>query len=330
MSQRTTFTTPPINATPGTVLAAASPSTGKGKRSMQAVGRLSASVLGAGLIGIDLANKIMRSDYLDLRLVAGRDPATPGLRQAAQLGVPVATGGIRSLVEAEHPFDVVFDATNASLHAEHAEQLSAFGTKLIDLTPSNVGHMVIPTVNRADIGSHADISMVSCGGQASVPILHAIARAHAVRYIEVVTTAATLSVGRGTRLNLDEYVAATQEAASDFTGVKDVKAILNISPARPPATFRVAMSVLGEDLTADSVRPLVAGVATEIRSFVPGFDVKACTVNEGKVFIAVEVASSGDRIPRYAGNLDIINSAAVHVAECYAADRLALAGKERP
>ena len=113
-----------------------------------------------------------------------------------------------------------------------------------------------------------------------------------------------------------------------FTGVKDVKAILNISPARPPATFRVAMSLLGRDLTTDSVRSLVTGVASELRSFVGGFDVKACTVNDGKAFIAVEVTSSGDRIPRYAGNLDIINSAAIHVAECYAADRLSMAAME--
>ena len=149
---------------------------------------------------------------------------------------------------------MVFDATNASAHAEHAEKLSALGTMLIDLTPSRVGQMIIPTVNRADICSHRDISMVSCGGQASVPILHAIAKAHEIDYIEVVTTAATLSVGRGTRLNLDEYVETTQEAVRYFTGVKDVKAILNISPARPPATFRVAMSLLGKDLTMDSVQ----------------------------------------------------------------------------
>lgn len=295
---------------------------------MKAAGRLSASVLGAGLIGIDLTTKIMRSDYLDLRLVAGRDAAASGLWQAARLGLPVAAGGIQSLIEADDPFDVVFDATNASVHAEHAEKLSVLGTMLIDLTPSRVGHMVIPTVNRADICSHRDISMVSCGGQASVPILHAIARAHEIDYIEVVTTAATLSVGRGTRLNLDEYVETTREAIRYFTGVKDVKAILNISPARPPATFRVAMSLLGRDLTTDSVRSLVTGAASELRSFARGFDVKACTVHDGKAFVAVEVTSSGDRIPQYAGNLDIINSAAIHVAECYAADRLSMAGME--
>ena len=171
-----------------------------------APGRLSVAVLGAGLIGIDLMTKIIRSDHLDLGLVVGRDEATSGLRQAARLGVPVAAGGIQSLVDAERPFDVVFDATSASSHAEHVEKLAPFGTMLIDLTPSRSGQMIFPTVNRADIAAHRDLSMVSCGGQAAVPILHAITRAHEIDYVEVVTTAATLSIGRGTRMNLDEYV----------------------------------------------------------------------------------------------------------------------------
>ncbi|MEV6876112.1 hypothetical protein [Amycolatopsis sp. NPDC051128] len=291
-----------------------------------APGRLSVAVLGAGLIGIDLMAKVIRSDHLDLGLVAGRDEATSGLRQAARLGVPVSAGGIQSLVDVERPFDVVFDATSAASHAEHVEQLSPFGTMVIDLTPSRSGRMIFPTVNRADISAHRDLSMVSCGGQAAVPILHAITRAHEIDYIEVVTTAATLSIGRGTRMNLDEYVGTTQEAVRGFTGVADVKAILNISPARPPATFRVAMSLLGKDLTTDSLRSVVLGAAAEVRSFARGFEVKACSANDGKGFVAVEVTSSGDRIPRYAGNLDIINSAALLVAESYAADRLSMAG----
>ncbi|MFM9444362.1 acetylating acetaldehyde dehydrogenase [Streptomyces acidiscabies] len=295
---------------------------------MQATGRLSVSVLGAGLIGLDLATKIMRSDRLDLRLVAGRNDAAPGLRRAARRGLPVATGGIRSLVDAEEDFDVVFDATNASCHAEHAEKLAASGALLVDLTPSRAGQMIVPTVNRADIGSHRDISMVTCGGQACVPILHAIAKAHEIDHIEVVTTAATLSVGHASRLNLDEYVATTQDAIRWFTGVENVKALVNISPARPAATFRVAMYLLGRDLTTASVRSLVAGAAAEIRSYVRGFDVGVCTVDGSMAFVSVEVTSAGDRLPHYAGNLDIINSAAIQAAECYAADRLALAGRE--
>ncbi|MGW7255409.1 acetaldehyde dehydrogenase (acetylating) [Streptomyces sp. NPDC054834] len=294
---------------------------------MQATGRLSVSVLGAGLIGMDLATKIMRSDCLDLRLVAGRHDAAE-LRRAARRGLPVATGGIQSLVDAEEDFDVVFDATNASFHAEHAEKLAASGAMIVDLTPSRVGQMIVPTVNREDIGSHRDISMVTCGGQACVPILHAIARVHEIDCVEVVTTAATLSVGRASRLNLDEYVQTTQDAIRWFTGVEDVKALVNISPARPAATFRVAMYLRGRDLTTDSVRALVTRAADEIRTYVKGFGVSVCTVNDSTAFVSVEVTSSGDRLPHYAGNLDIINSAAIQAAECYAADRLALAGRE--
>jgi acetaldehyde dehydrogenase len=297
--------------------------------SRKAAGQLSVAVLGAGLIGVDLVTKIMRSDYLDMRLVVGRDEATSGLRHAARLGVPVAAKGIQSLVEAERPFDVVFDATSAAYHAEHAEKLSPFGTMLIDLTPSRVGQMVFPTVNRADISSYRDLSMVSCGGQTSVPVLHAIAKVHEIDYIEVVTTAATLSIGHGTRVNLDEYVDTTAEAVRTFTGVRDVKALVNISPARPSPTFRVSMALLGRNLTTESLRKAVMGAADEVRAFAGGYDVKACTVNDGKAFVAVEVTSSGDQIPRFAGNLDIINSAAIRVAEHYAADRLSMAGVEK-
>ncbi|MBB4779113.1 acetaldehyde dehydrogenase (acetylating) [Streptomyces rapamycinicus] len=289
-------------------------------------GRLSAAVLGAGLIGVDLAAKIMRSRSLDCRLVVARDDDTPGLRHAAGLGLPTATGGVQSLVDAPDPFDVVFDATNAVSHAEHAERLKPLGTMLIDLTPSKVGRMVVPTVNGTDALDHGDINMISCGGQASIPILHAIARQHRIDYVEVVTTAASPSVGRSTRLNLDEYIETTQDAVRDFTGVKDVKAILNVSPARPPATFRVAMSVLGEELTAESVRAVVATATEPVRAFASGFEVTACVVDDGKALIAIEVTSSGDRIPRYAGNLDIINSAALHVAELYTAAHLSTAG----
>ncbi|CAL9279567.1 acetaldehyde dehydrogenase (acetylating) [Streptomyces sp. SudanB182_2057] len=294
---------------------------------MQATGRLSVSVLGAGLIGMDLATKIMRSDCLDLRLVAGRHDAAE-LRRAARRGLPVATGGIQSLVDAEEDFDVVFDATNASFHAEHAEKLAASGAMIVDLTPSRVGQMIVPSVNQEDIGSHRDISMVTCGGQACVPILHAIARVHEIDCVEVVTTAATLSVGRASRLNLDEYVQTTQDAVRWFTGVEDVKALVNISPARPAATFRVAMYLRGRDLTTDSVRALVTTAADEIRAYAKGFNVSVCTVNDSTAFVSVEVTASGDRLPHYAGNLDIINSAAIQAAECYAADRLALAGRE--
>lgn len=283
---------------------------------------MSAAVLGAGLIGVNLAAKIMRSEALDCRLVVARDREASGLRQAADLGLPTAAEGLQSILDAPEPFDIVFDATNALAHAGHAERLRPLGGLIVDLTPSNYGHMVVPTVNGADIPAHSDLSMVSCGGQASIPMLHAITQAHRIDYIEVVTTAAAVSVGRGTRMNLDEYLQTTQEAVRSFTGVKDVKAILNISPARPPATFRVAMTLLGQGLTADSVRTAIAAAEGRVRAFAPGYRTMVCVVSEDRAFAVVEVTSVGDRIPLYAGNLDIINSAAVYVAEQYAASAL--------
>ncbi|WKU02968.1 acetaldehyde dehydrogenase (acetylating) [Micromonospora sp. HUAS LYJ1] len=284
--------------------------------------RLSVGVLGAGLIGVDLAMKVERSAALALHLVAGRTAESPGLKRAARLGLPVTSRGLSALADLDEPLDVVFDATDAGSHAEHAEALTPLGTLLVDLTPSRIGRMVVPTVNGADVTGHRDLNMVSCGGQASVPIVRAVARAHHIDYVEVVATAATLSVGHGTRLNLDEYVETTQDALREFTGVGDVKAILNISPARPPATFRVAISLIGRGLTADSVRPLVAEAAADVRAFATGYTVTGCVVeDDSRAFVAVEVTSVGDQIPAYAGNLDIINSAAIRVAERCAVQR---------
>ncbi|WP_217695917.1 acetaldehyde dehydrogenase, partial [Pseudonocardia sp. Ae263_Ps1] len=222
---------------------------------------MTAAVLGAGLIGVDMADKVMRSDVLELGLVAGRSSATAGLRQAARLGFPTSDRGIRALVEVNKPFDVVFDATNALAHATHARMLEPLEVLSIDLTPSRAGLMVVPTVPGERVSEHRDVSMVTCGGQAAIPVLHAIASAHDVGYVEVVTTAATLSVGHGTRVNLDEYVETTQDAIRSFTGITEVKAILNVSPARPPATFRVAMTVLGAGFREESVRALAETAA---------------------------------------------------------------------
>jgi acetaldehyde dehydrogenase len=262
--------------------------------------------------------KVQRSAVLDCQLVVGRDESAYGLRRAAGLGCATAADGIRSLVAADPPFEVVFDASNALSHAEHWESLAPLGTMLVDLTPSMVGHMVAPTVNGADAPSHRNINLISCTGQAAVPILHALTRRYPARYIEVVTTAASASVGRATRLNLDEYIDTTQDAIRAFTGVPDVKVMVNLSPAAPPAMFRVAMSLLGPGFDVDATRLAVAKAAAEVRAFTPGFAVKACTVTDDTAFIAVEVTATGDRIPRCMGNLDIINSAALLVAERYA------------
>jgi acetaldehyde dehydrogenase len=278
-------------------------------------------VLGAGLIGVDLLVKARSSTLVRCDLVVGRDSEAIGLRQAAALGCATASDGIHSIVAMEEPFDIVFDSTNAASHADHWGYLQRLNTMLIDLTPSMVGQPVVPTVNGAEALTERNVSLVSCGGQASIPILHALAQRYQIDYIEVVTTAASRSVGRATRLNLDEYIETTQDAVGTFTGVGNVKVMANLSPARPPVPFRVTTSVLGSGLAPDPVRRIVAAAAEHVRAFAPGFTIAACTVADGKAFVAIEVTASRDRIPVYAGNLDIINSAALLIAERYAEHR---------
>ncbi|MCW3818954.1 acetaldehyde dehydrogenase (acetylating) [Micromonospora sp. DR5-3] len=283
---------------------------------------LNVAVLGAGLIGLDLVTKIKRSRFLDCQLVVARDEQNRGLRSAAAMGCRTTGGGVTSLAADPVNFDVVFDASNAASHAAHWEYLETLGALVIDLTPSRIGHMIAPTVNGTDALVHRNVSLISCGGQTAIPVLHALTQRYSPSYIEVVTTAASMSVGRASRLNLDEYVQTTQAAIRAFTGVPDVKVLLNLSPAEPPPTFRVAISLIGDDFDPDVIRKHVTAVAEEVRTFAAGFEITACSVVDGKAFIAIEVEASGDLIPSHAGNLDIINSAAIFVAEQYAAARL--------
>lgn len=281
-------------------------------------GPVSVAVLGAGLIGIDLIEKIQRSETLDCRLVVGRDRRSLGLRRAAEMGCATAVGGIVSLVDSGLSFDVVFDASNADCHAEHWSALKATGATLIDLTPAPLGRMVVPTVNGAGALAHRHINLISCGGQAAIPVLHAIGEHSPIDYIEVVCAGASASAGRATRLNLDHYIETTQAAIRAFTGAEDVKVMVNLSPAQPAPPFRVAMTVLTPGVQPDPIRTSIDAAAEEVRRFAPGFAVTSCAVADGRISVVVEVSAEGGRIPRYAGNLDIITAAAVLLAEQHA------------
>lgn len=284
------------------------------------------AVIGTGAIGQDLVSKVHRSPVLGCALVAGRNPGSPGLRHAARLGYPTTAGGIDVILAAPRGFDVVFDATNAMSHAEHWRLLQPLDTLLIDLTPSRIGQMVVPTVTGTHPPAERNVSLISCGGQASIPIAHALASRFEVEYIEVVSTVASSIAGRGTRLNLDEYVATTQHAITRFSGVRDAKAILNISPAVPSAIFRTAVHAIIPGAAAEAVRAVVSDAAEQVRAFAPRYEVTACTVNGDWVVVSLEVTAHSEVLPRYAGNLDIINSAAILVAEQHAA-RLSLVAR---
>ncbi|MEU0809680.1 acetaldehyde dehydrogenase (acetylating) [Streptomyces sp. NPDC005970] len=287
---------------------------------------ITVAVLGTGAIGQDLVGKVRRSAVLRCGLVAGRNPESAGLRHAAALGCPTTAEGIGAILAAPRPFDVVLDATNAMSHAEHWRLLRPLDTLLIDLTPSRVGRMVVPTVTGTHPPAERNVSLISCGGQAAIPVAHALAGRYEVAYLEAVSTVASGIAGRATRLNLDEYVATTQHALTEFTGVRDTKAILNISPAAPPATFRTAVHAVVPGADAATVRAVVAGAAERVRAHQPGYEVIACTVTGDRVVISLEVTADSDVLPRYAGNLDIINSAAVLVAEQHAARLAPAAG----
>lgn len=288
---------------------------------------ISVAVIGTGSIGQDLVSKIRRSAVLDCALVAGRDPESAGLRRAAGLGCPTSADGINAILAAPRPFDVVFDATNARAHAEHRRLLRSFDTLLIDLTPSKIGQMVVPTVTGVHAPPEGDVSLISCGGQASVPVAHALAGRFDVRYLEVVSTVASSVAGRATRLNLDEYVATTQQALTAFTGVGDTKAILNISPAVPPATFRTTVHALAPGAEIGAVRTVVDEAADRVREFAPGYRVRACEVRGELIVVTLEVTADSEVLPAYAGNLDLIDAAAVLVAEQHAV-RLAPATRQ--
>ncbi|AOM39845.1 acetaldehyde dehydrogenase (acetylating) [Xenorhabdus hominickii] len=280
---------------------------------------ISVAVIGTGAIGMDLINKIHRSLTLNCRLLAGRNQHSAGFDIAARFGYPTSADGIDAILAAPEPFDVVFDATNAMSHVEHWERLRPLGTLLINLTPCHLGQMIVPTVTGADALTDRHVSLISCGGQASIPIVHALSQRFQIEDIEVVATVASNSVGRATRINIDEYVETTQIALSTFTGVPNTKAILNISPAVPPAMFRVTIFAGIVGATTEKVSSVVAAAADKVRAFAPGYTLTACRVIDGRVFISLEVVASSKVMPEYAGNLDIINSAAILVAEQYAA-----------
>ncbi|MEU1789114.1 acetylating acetaldehyde dehydrogenase [Streptomyces sparsogenes] len=280
---------------------------------------LTTAVLGTGLLGLDLIERIQNSPHLTCGLVVGRTPGSRGLAQAAELGCATATGGMDTLLDAGH-FDVVFDATSAFNHQEHAKKLADTGAVLVDLTPTSAGALIVPTVNGHQAAAHQHIGLVSCGGQASIPILHALAQRYRPSYVEMVATAATASVGRASRLNLDEYVSTTQAAIGQFTGAERAKAILNISAARPAPPFRIAMTaVVADGVAQGPVGALVEAAETAVQAVIPGYRVTSCTVIGTTVRVIVEVTATRRRIPVHAGNLEVISAAAIHAAEQHAA-----------
>lgn len=287
-------------------------------------------ILGSGNIGTDLMYKILRSSSLELALVAGIDPQSDGLARARDLGIPTSTESIDAIL-ANKEIQIVFDATSAKAHLRHAPLLKAAGKIAIDLTPASVGDPVVPVVNRnADLPPD-NISLITCGAQATVPMVYAVSRVAAVEYAEIVATVASKSAGPGTRANIDEFTQATARTLERVGGAKRGKALIILNPAEPPIMMTNTIYALVREADEAAIVRSVDEMVAEVQRYVPGYRLKVpplvedSPIGEGKlVTLMIEVEGAGDYLPKYAGNLDIITSAAVRVAEKLAEERLAV------
>jgi acetaldehyde dehydrogenase len=280
---------------------------------------LPVAILGSGNIGTDLMYKVLRNDALALVGVAGIDPSSDGLARARVLGIATSDRGIQAFLD-EHPaVDVALDATSAHAHVEHAPLLAARRVRCIDLTPAALGPAVVPDVNLDENLDAPDINLVTCGAQATVPIVAALSRAGPVRYAEVVSTVASRSAGQGTRSNIDEFTTATARSLETLGGASEGKAIIILNPADPPIMMRNTVYAEIGDMDPEQAAVTVRNAVSQVAAYVPGYHLVAePLVADGLLTAFVEVEGAGDYLPSYAGNLDIMTSAAVRVAERFA------------
>lgn len=288
-----------------------------------AVRKLRVAILGTGNIGTDLLVKVLRSPWLECRLFAGRNLSSPGMVKAERLGVPVSSRSIQGIVEQRADLELVFDATAAEDHVRHARVLAELGLLAVDLTPARVGEMCVPAVNLAACMAAPNVNMVSCGGQASIPIAHAIAAVNGkVDYIEAISSIASRSAGPATRINLDEYLATTEEGLQRVAHCPTAKAILNLNPAQPCVHMQTTVLARVQDPDLARTRTAVAAAVKKIQAYVPGYQmILEPIVESNRLAVMVRVEGLGDYLPKYAGNLDIINCAAIAVAEGQAQKR---------
>ncbi|MCG8639684.1 MAG: acetaldehyde dehydrogenase (acetylating) [Desulfobacterales bacterium] len=278
--------------------------------------KLPVAILGPGNIGSDLMYKVMRSPKLDLRMLAGIIPTSEGLKRARQEGIPATDKGIDPILE-DKDIGLVFDCTGVKPHLVHAPLLKQAGKIAIDLTPAAVGPYVVPSVNMDTNLDSDNINMVTCGGQATIPIVAAVNRAQSVSYAEIVATISSKSAGPGTRQNIDEFTKTTAKGVEKVGGAHKGKAIIILNPAEPPIMMRDTIYCeLDETGDTEAIARSVDKMVAEVQTYVPGYRLKMPPlVEDKKVTVMVEVEGAGDFLPKYSGNLDIMNAAAVGIAE---------------
>jgi acetaldehyde dehydrogenase len=303
--------------------------------------RIKCAIIGSGNIGTDLMIKVMRtSQHLEMGAMVGIDPDSDGLARAARLGVPITHEGIHGLTRLPgyDAIGVVFDATSAKAHIRNDAILRRDGKKVIDLTPAAIGPYTVPVVNMADTVDAPNVNMVTCGGQATIPIVHAVRRVvERLPYAEIVASISSRSAGPGTRANIDEFTETTSRAIESVGGAERGKAIIVLNPAEPPLMMRDTVFCLSQGGTQEAIERSIEDMVASVQKYVPGYRLKQTVQFEHigdnapvripglgrvaglKTTVFLEVQGAAHYLPAYAGNLDIMTSAALATAETWAA-----------
>jgi acetaldehyde dehydrogenase len=292
------------------------------------VSKLTAAIVGPGNIGTDLLVKLLRSDLIEVHSMVGVDPASDGLARARELGVPASAEGVDWLLAQDVRPDLVFEATSAKAHQANAPRYRDAGITAIDLTPAAAGPFVCPPVNLDSVSDERNLNMITCGGQATIPIVNAVSSVVSVSYAEIVASIASRSAGPGTRANIDEFTETTAHAIEKVGGARRGKAIIVLNPVDPPMIMRdTVFCAIPADADTGAITASIEKMAAEVRQYVPGYTLRAEPQYDepreawngmARVAVFLEVRGNGDYLPPWAGNLDIMTAAAARVGELLA------------
>ena len=279
-----------------------------------AEGKIKVGIIGPGNIGTDLMYKVMKSKNLQMDFMTGI-VESEGLARAREFGFKTSTDGVRAVAD-DPEVQIVFDATMASAHLINAPILKAAGKTVIDMTPAAVGPYVVPCVNLEKLGDVDNYNMVTCGGQATIPIVNAINEVADVEYAEIVASISSKSAGPGTRANIDEFTQTTKKGLETVGGADKARAVIILNPAEPPVMMCNTIYTIVKNPDEKAIKEAVEKRLAEIQQYVPGYQLRVPPLVDGnKVTVIIQVEGAGDFLPKYSGNLDIINSAAISVAE---------------
>ena len=279
---------------------------------------IKAGIIGTGNIGTDLLLKMLKTDFIEPVIFAGRRMTSRGIKIAQDKGVPVTDKGIDYFIENCCVADIVYDCTNALDAIKHARIFKNLNIKVVDLTPAKVGNMCVPDINPELILKEDNVNMITCGGQASMPMLHLMSkRCKGLEYVEIVSQIASKSAGMATRINVDNYIKTTKKAITEFTGCSNTKVILNLNPAEPCVDMQTTIFIKTKDINFKGLVEEINEKIEELKTYIPYYELMLPpTLNDsGVVVMSIKVKGAGDYLPEYAGNLDIINCAAIKVTE---------------